>query len=716
MKKEGKYKFAVGVLIIVFLFSSICFVSFSLVSAEKNNIKDSNSIPIEKESPSFLVSISNVVKKVLSWDWLINPEKPTPALPIPEVCINEKDDTKKCGEIIDSKGNTFYCGDCSEDEICFAHLCIECIDTNDCKGPLICSSEYKCRLSGNLFDDKPDCKINDECKIYDYEKKKCDEANPNSIKLIPITFDCAVEGLCIPHKIFEKEEKFEPCKQGEKCEEGECVLEDEEEEVNEDEACITVKTLETCWETDYDGNIDESTESVTTSLEYKKCECECNYCEEKFDGKPVFEKKQGLVNGIEEYQLKSLPNTNQKIKLDFTNTLLDYKLDIKIYDITGEDSEKELGLVSIAPNSKQTFEQVIAVGDEKGIVTFRTESIYTPIHRGDSISAPETKIIIHVISADKNDCVPKKECEREENNKEKENNEEKDLSCDSCPDEKDDSCEAKIKEVCGTILEPKGTKGIIIPVIQNNNIITPNFIVKTSDLQVFGKKAALALEYYRCAEAVESTGHPLGYDKETAIYGKDWSKRANVNIIVGLNLGAGGSTTFMFDNGEAFGWNMNIQGSEERLFDSVIPHEVQHMISASVFRAPLPRWIEEGLSTSTESCSERNKYNNGLIEFLQTGRGISFNKMFAMKDYPTDILPLYAQGMAVTEYLIGLGGGGCKGKQKLFEVAKIAVDNGNTKEAWENAIVKGYVFDNLGDAQAEWIGWLTGTRCSHPSS
>ena len=45
-----------------------------------------------------------------------------------------------------------------------------------------------------------------------------------------------------------------------------------------------------------------------------------------------------------------------------------------------------------------------------------------------------------------------------------------------------------------------------------------------------------------------------------------------------------------------------------------------------------------------------------LDQFLRTGRGIAFNQMFAMTEYPQDIMPLYAQGYSLAEYLIQIGG------------------------------------------------------------
>ena len=136
----------------------------------------------------------------------------------------------------------------------------------------------------------------------------------------------------------------------------------------------------------------------------------------------------------------------------------------------------------------------------------------------------------------------------------------------------------------------------------------------------------------------------------------NWSQPCLMTVQVGPHLGAGGATTFVFDRGEVYGWRMTIQGSAERVLDSVLPHEITHMIFASHFRRPLPRWADEGGATSVEHPSEKAKHQQMLVQFLHTGRGIAFNQMFAMTEYPPDVMPLYAQGYSLAEYLIEQGG------------------------------------------------------------
>ena len=163
------------------------------------------------------------------------------------------------------------------------------------------------------------------------------------------------------------------------------------------------------------------------------------------------------------------------------------------------------------------------------------------------------------------------------------------------------------------------------------------------------------------------------------------------------HLGAGGATSFVFDRGEVFGWNMTIQGSEERILDSVLPHEVTHTVFATHFRRPLPRWADEGACTTVEHPIERARQHRLLIEFLSTGRGIAFHKMFAMRDYPADILPLYSQGYSLARYLIERGG-----RRRYVGF----VEQGLKNEDWSGSLRRHYDIEGLAPLQASWLEWV----------
>ncbi len=219
---------------------------------------------------------------------------------------------------------------------------------------------------------------------------------------------------------------------------------------------------------------------------------------------------------------------------------------------------------------------------------------------------------------------------------------------------------------------------------------TANFTVDAPTPRL-AKEIGDAAEQYRTQLAQEWLGKPL----------PNWSKPCPIKARVEPNLGAGGATSFVFDRGEVFDWRMEIQGSRERILDSVVPHEVTHTIFASHFRQPIPRWADEGACTTVEHRSEIAKQEHMLIEFLQTQRGIPFNYMFAMKEYPREVLPLYAQGHSLTKFLIDQ-----RGKREFMAF----LGEGLASNDWIGAVRDRYGYRDLQTLQDSWQNWVVQGR------
>ncbi|MCC9604971.1 hypothetical protein LOC68_25315 [Blastopirellula sp. JC732] len=216
------------------------------------------------------------------------------------------------------------------------------------------------------------------------------------------------------------------------------------------------------------------------------------------------------------------------------------------------------------------------------------------------------------------------------------------------------------------------------------NYRTENFVVTAPDQQM-AKQVCLAAEGFRKQHAQEWLGREL----------PPWSQPCPILVKVGG--GAGGFTQFAFNRGVPFNWTMEIQGSRERILDSVLPHEVLHTIFATHFGRPLPRWADEGACTTVEHESEKNKNTKLLYECLTTDRGIAFNRMFAMDEYPADVLPLYAQGYSLARYLIVQGG-----KPKYVEY----IGEGMRTNNWTRTTHKFYGYRSLSDLQVAWLDWV----------
>jgi hypothetical protein len=216
---------------------------------------------------------------------------------------------------------------------------------------------------------------------------------------------------------------------------------------------------------------------------------------------------------------------------------------------------------------------------------------------------------------------------------------------------------------------------------------TPNFVV-SAPTQEIAEQVGKAAEHYRVALAQEWLGRTL----------PKWYKPCSISVKVG-QMGAGGATTFAFDRGEVFGWRMNVQGSLERILDSVIPHEVSHTIFACHFRRPLPRWADEGAATLAEDESERKRQRLLLQQILKDDRRIPLRQLLAIKEYPKDmqqVLTLYAEGYSLADFLVETGG-----KARYLHFVNAAHQQG-----WDRALKHYYELDSVEALDKVWNEWI----------
>lgn len=182
-----------------------------------------------------------------------------------------------------------------------------------------------------------------------------------------------------------------------------------------------------------------------------------------------------------------------------------------------------------------------------------------------------------------------------------------------------------------------------------------------------------------------------------------WYRPCPIKVKVG-QIGAGGATTFTFEGGEVFGWNMNVQGTLERILDSVIPHEVSHTIFASHFRRPLPRWADEGAATLVEHESERLRQTKLLNQVIRTSRRIPLQHLLEITEYPEDmqqVLTLYAEGYSLADFLVQQKG--AEGRATYLAFLADAHEHN-----WSYAFKKHYGYENVQMVERNWTTWIAG--------
>ncbi len=233
---------------------------------------------------------------------------------------------------------------------------------------------------------------------------------------------------------------------------------------------------------------------------------------------------------------------------------------------------------------------------------------------------------------------------------------------------------------------------LLAPALMGAGFRTPNFSV-TAPTPEIAQQVGNAAEVYRKQLAIEWLGHEL----------PRWAAPCPIRVDVG-QLGAGGQTTFSFfpnaqGSAEVCNWDMKIQGSLERILDSVLPHEVSHTIFACHFRRPLPRWADEGAATLAEHDSEKRRQVLTLKQVIDTRRRIPLASLLNIKDYPRDmqdVMTLYAEGYSLAELLVQEGG-----RARYLNFLGDA-----HKQGWERAIQTHYGYRSVESLEQRWRDWV----------
>lgn len=228
---------------------------------------------------------------------------------------------------------------------------------------------------------------------------------------------------------------------------------------------------------------------------------------------------------------------------------------------------------------------------------------------------------------------------------------------------------------------------LLVPLFMGAIQRTPNFVVQAPTVEI-ARVVATSAERYRVALAQEWLGKEL----------PRWSQPCTITVRVG-QIGAGGATTFSFDRGEVYGWKMQVQGTLERILDSVLPHEISHTIFACHFRRPLPRWADEGAATLVEHESERRRQHLLLNEVMRGGRPIPLRRLLSMTEYPREmrsVLTLYAQGYSLADFFVQR-----RGKTQYLRFLADA-----HKIGWDAALRQGYDIKTVEALESTWSSWV----------
>lgn len=221
------------------------------------------------------------------------------------------------------------------------------------------------------------------------------------------------------------------------------------------------------------------------------------------------------------------------------------------------------------------------------------------------------------------------------------------------------------------------------------SVATTNFVV-TAPTAEFAQQVAQEAEVFRKQIAMEWLGRQM----------PTWPEKCPIRCKVG-QIGAGGATTFSFHGGKVYGFQMDIQGTEERILDSVLPHEITHTVLAWHFRRPVPRWADEGASTLIEHFSERQIQIDLLEKVMHQNSRIPIRQLLTITEYPADmyeVRKLYAEGYSLVNYLVQ------QSDEKVFlRFLEVVFQTNN----WDEALRQVYDVKNVSALEQHWLEWVT---------
>jgi hypothetical protein len=213
---------------------------------------------------------------------------------------------------------------------------------------------------------------------------------------------------------------------------------------------------------------------------------------------------------------------------------------------------------------------------------------------------------------------------------------------------------------------------------------------RTTNFEVFAASARLARQIGKSAERHRKEVARRWLRRELLA----WRTRCPISVTITLG-GCSGSTTFRFDGGQVVSHEMQVRGSLEQVQGDVLAHEVTHLIFAHHFGQAMPRWADEGGAVCAEGAATRGRHDATARQMVlrNTKRLLPLRRLFALKDYPRDVLAFYAQSQSVARFLIE-----AKGHRTFLAFVETGMQGG-----WSKGLRRHYGYKDVAELERAWM-------------
>jgi hypothetical protein len=221
------------------------------------------------------------------------------------------------------------------------------------------------------------------------------------------------------------------------------------------------------------------------------------------------------------------------------------------------------------------------------------------------------------------------------------------------------------------------------PILAGASFRSANFMVEAPTREV-AERVAERAESCRTTIAVLWLGHEL----------PNWSAPCPIRVRITPGE-AGGITSFGFHQGRVTDQAMTVEGRLDRVLASALPHEVTHTIFASYFGGPMPRWADEGASLLSEDRRERRRHDQIVADLFARRGELPLSRLFAIEQYPKDLMSFYGQGYSISRFLIEMGG-----RPRFLRFVRDGL-----AEGWDPATRSHYKLANVRELDRAWRSW-----------
>lgn len=173
----------------------------------------------------------------------------------------------------------------------------------------------------------------------------------------------------------------------------------------------------------------------------------------------------------------------------------------------------------------------------------------------------------------------------------------------------------------------------------------------------------------------------------------DWPQRCP--ICIRLDSMCGGATNFDFSSNRENGpqVRMNVQGDLDAILSNVLPHEMTHVVLATYFHKPVPRWADEAAAMLSESKPRCDCYRNAFCTQPAPRRMYGVANLFQMREYPGEPKLFYDQSFSIANFLV------CRKDRATFlTFVRTGVEHG-----WPKAVKDCYGFNSIAGLESAWL-------------